>query len=45
VIERMSVQRAPVTATAPRSQAARCYRELWQEAAARIGLRSGRPRT
>jgi len=45
VIERMSVQRAPVTASAPRSQAARCYRELWQEACARVGLRPARPRT
>jgi cellulose biosynthesis protein BcsQ len=39
-IERMSVQRAPVTATAPRSLAARRYRELWQEAKARAGLRA-----
>jgi chromosome partitioning protein len=31
-IERMSVQRTPVTASAPRSVAARCYRELWQDA-------------
>jgi chromosome partitioning protein len=30
-IERMSVQRAPVTAAAPRSQAARYYGDLWQE--------------
>ena len=37
-IERMSVQRAPVTATAPRSLAARRYRELWQEAKVRGGL-------
>jgi cellulose biosynthesis protein BcsQ len=37
-IERMSVQRAPVTATAPRSQAARCYRELWQDARQRVRL-------
>jgi chromosome partitioning protein len=29
LIERMSVERAPVTAFAPRSQAARAYRELW----------------
>ncbi len=37
-IERMSVQRAPVTAAAPRSQAARHYRELWAEARARADL-------
>ena len=48
-IERMSVQRAPVTASAPRSQAARHYRNLWQEARDRAGLRlrspQGRART
>jgi cellulose biosynthesis protein BcsQ len=38
LIERMSVQRAPVTAFAARSQAARCYRELWQEARVRAKL-------
>ena len=37
-VERMSVQRAPVTAAAPRSQAARYYRDLWQETSLRIGL-------
>jgi cellulose biosynthesis protein BcsQ len=31
VIERMSVERAPVTAFAPRSVAARAYRALWAE--------------
>jgi chromosome partitioning protein len=31
VIERMSVERAPVTAFAPRTQAARAYRALWAE--------------
>jgi chromosome partitioning protein len=31
MIERMSVERAPVTAFAPRSQAARAYRALWSE--------------
>ncbi len=31
LIERMSVERAPVTAFAPRSQAARAYRALWSE--------------
>jgi hypothetical protein len=31
LIERMSVERAPVTAFAPRTQAARAYRELWAE--------------
>ncbi len=38
MIERMSVQRAPVTAFAARSRAAGCYRELWQEAARRAKL-------
>jgi chromosome partitioning protein len=31
LIERMSVERAPVTASAPRSQAARAFRSLWSE--------------
>ena len=31
-IERMSLQRAPLTATAPRSRAAGYYRDLWTEA-------------
>jgi cellulose biosynthesis protein BcsQ len=31
MIERMSVERAPVTAFAPRSIAARAYRDLWTE--------------
>jgi chromosome partitioning protein len=31
LIERMSVERAPVTAFAPRTQAARAYRELWSQ--------------
>ena len=31
LIERMSVERAPVTAFAPRSQAARAFRALWAE--------------
>ncbi|HEY7145695.1 MAG TPA: ParA family protein, partial [Streptosporangiaceae bacterium] len=38
LIERMSVQRAPVPAFAPRSAAARSYRALWAEAARRAGL-------
>ena len=38
VIEQMSVQRAPVTAFAPRSLAARQYAALWQEARDRSGL-------
>jgi len=38
VIEQMSVYRAPVTATAPRSQAARYYRDLWIEAQSRARL-------
>ena len=33
LIERMSVERAPVTAFAPRSQAARAFRGLWDEVA------------
>ncbi|HET9895761.1 MAG TPA: AAA family ATPase [Streptosporangiaceae bacterium] len=37
-IERMSLQRAPVTAAAPRSLAARYYRELWQEARGRAAI-------
>jgi chromosome partitioning protein len=37
-IERMSLLRAPVTATAPRSLAARHYRDLWQEARVRVKL-------
>ena len=37
-IERMSVHRAPVAAYAPRSQAARFYRDLWHEARSRAGL-------
>jgi chromosome partitioning protein len=38
VIEQMSVQRAPVAAFAPQSQATRRYGELWQEARERAGL-------
>jgi chromosome partitioning protein len=38
VVEQMSVHRAPVSAFAPRSQAARQYSELWQEARERAGL-------
>ena len=38
LIERMSVERAPVAAFAPRSQAARSYAGLWQEARRRGGL-------
>jgi chromosome partitioning protein len=38
VIEQMSVQRAPVTAFAPRTQAARQYAVLWRESCARAGL-------
>ena len=42
IIERMSVERAPVTAFAPRTQAARAYRALWAElTAAEPGLRAG----
>ena len=38
LIEQMSVERAPVTAFAPRSAAARRYEELWLEARKRSGL-------
>jgi chromosome partitioning protein len=38
VIEQMSVQRAPVSVFAPRSQASRQYAALWQEARQRSGL-------
>jgi cellulose biosynthesis protein BcsQ len=38
LIEQMSVQRAPVTAFAPRTAAARHYRDLWQEARKRAHL-------
>jgi chromosome partitioning protein len=38
VIEQMSVQRAPVAAFSPRSQAARQYGRLWQEVRERAGL-------
>jgi cellulose biosynthesis protein BcsQ len=31
LIEKMSVERAPVTVFAPRSSAARAYRALWSE--------------
>src|SRR5262249_39932127 len=40
LIERMSVERAPVTAFAPRSAAARQYEALWAEAA-ELGLGPG----
>jgi cellulose biosynthesis protein BcsQ len=36
LIERMSVERAPVTAFAPRSAAARQYAALWAEVADRV---------
>jgi chromosome partitioning protein len=38
LIEQMSVRRAPVAAFAPRTAAARQYRELWHEARERAGL-------
>ena len=38
LIERMAVERTPVTAFAPRSAAARRYAELWQEARERSKL-------
>jgi len=37
LIERMAVQRAPVPAFAPRSEAARSYTRLWAEVRARAG--------
>ena len=43
MIERMSVLRAPVTAFAPRSAAARHYAELWTEARERAGLADPKP--
>lgn len=42
-IERMSVQRAPVTASAPRSQAARYYRDLWREIRDQLALSPAQP--
>jgi len=39
----MSVERAPVTAFAPRSVAARRYEELWREARERAGLPDPKP--
>jgi chromosome partitioning protein len=41
IIEQMSVRRAPVTAFAPRTEAARQYRELWHEARDCAGLAKG----
>jgi chromosome partitioning protein len=43
VIERMSVERAPVAAFAPRSQAAQRYAEPWREAAALARLPEPQP--
>jgi chromosome partitioning protein len=43
MIEQMSVQRAPVTAFAPRSVAARRYAELWAEARERSALPDPKP--
>lgn len=37
-IERMTVQRAPLPAYAPRSASARVYAELWHEIETRVGL-------
>src|SRR6266516_3004239 len=42
LIEQMSVRRAPVSAFAPRSSAARSYAQLWAEARARGGLSPAR---
>jgi cellulose biosynthesis protein BcsQ len=38
IIERMSVERAPVTAFAPRTQAARAYRDLWSQLSPEAGF-------
>jgi chromosome partitioning protein len=38
VAERMGLERAPITATAPSSPPARAYAALWREVAARLGL-------
>jgi chromosome partitioning protein len=43
LIEQMAVQRAPVTAFAPRSAAARRYAELWQEIRDRAALPAPEP--
>jgi chromosome partitioning protein len=40
-IERMSVRRAPLVATAPRSAAALIYQQLWREIRARLGEHDG----
>jgi cellulose biosynthesis protein BcsQ len=45
VIERMSVERAPVTAFAPRSAAARTYAALWAEVKEHGALPAPPPRT
>jgi chromosome partitioning protein len=41
LIERMAVERAPVTAFAPRTQAARAYRDLWSELTSPNGATPG----
>ena len=38
-IERMSVRRSPLAASAPKSEAARIYAQLWREIRARSGMR------
>jgi chromosome partitioning protein len=43
LIERMAVERAPVTAFAPRTQAARAYRELWSQLTSPDGAAPGGP--
>jgi chromosome partitioning protein len=37
IVERMAAERAPVPAFAPRGQAARAYRDLWEEVVKRTG--------
>ncbi len=41
IIERMGLTRAPVAATLPSQPAARAFQSLWQEVAARLGIRVG----
>src|SRR5207248_6121940 len=43
-IEQMAARRTPVIASSPRGIAARCYRDLWQEAKARAKLAAPRRR-
>lgn len=40
-VERMGVERAPLTASARRGRAVQAYRELWEEIRGRLGLEPG----